>query len=248
MQATLKVALIRHTLSPEETVALGARLCYSRATIDDLTQRVSAKDQSDFVQKIMGMGHESVLEHASFTFGVEGVSRVLLAQLTRHRLASFSVQSQRYVSYENGFGYIVPPKIEALGEEAKAEYERQMQQMHEWYCAWQEKLGTGEGSNEDARFVLPGACETRLMMTMNVRELRHFFSLRMCSRAQWEIRAMATEMHRLCMEVAPALFADAGPGCLRGACPEGAKSCGKAGEIKRERQAMIAQLTKNEGE
>ena len=248
MQAKLKVALIRHTLSPEETVALGARLCYSKATIDDLTHRVSAKDQSDFVQKIMGMGHESVLEHASFTFGVEGVSRVLLAQLTRHRLASFSVQSQRYVSYENGFGYIVPPKIEALGDEAKAEFERQMQTMHEWYCAWQEKLGTGEGSNEDARFVLPGACETRLMMTMNVRELRHFFSLRMCSRAQWEIRAMATEMHRLCMEVAPALFADAGPGCLRGACPEGAKSCGKAGEIKRDRQAMIARLTKNEGE
>lgn len=242
MQAKLKVALIRHTLSPEETVALGARLCYSRATIDDLTQRVSAKDQSDFVQKIMGMGHESVLEHASFTFGVEGVSRVLLAQLTRHRLASFSVQSQRYVSYENGFGYIMPPKIAALGEEAQAEYHRQMQQMHQWYCDWQEKLGTGEGGNEDARFVLPGACETRLMMTMNVRELRHFFALRMCSRAQWEIRAMATEMHRLCMEVAPALFADAGPGCLRGSCPEGAKSCGKAGEIKRQRQAMLEEL------
>lgn len=248
MQANLKVALIRHTLSPEETVALGARLCYSRATIDDLTQRVSAKDQTAFVQKIMGMGHDSVLEHASFTFGVEGVSRVLLAQLTRHRIASFSVQSQRYVSYEDGFGYIMPPKIAALGDEAQEEYHRQMKQMHEWYCAWQEKLGTGEGSNEDARFVLPGACETRLMMTMNVRELRHFFGLRMCSRAQWEIRAMATEMHRLCMEVAPALFADAGPGCLRGACPEGAKSCGKAGEIKRERQALIEQLTKNEGE
>lgn len=247
MQAKLKVALIRHTLSPEETVALGARLCYSRATIDDLTHRVSAKDQTDFVQKIMGMGHESVLEHASFTFGVEGVSRVLLAQLTRHRLASFSVQSQRYVSYENGFGYIMPPKIAALGEEAQSEYHRQMQQMHQWYCAWQEKLGTGEGGNEDARFVLPGACETRLMMTMNVRELRHFFALRMCSRAQWEIRAMATEMHRLCMEVAPALFADAGPGCLRGACPEGAKSCGKAVEIKRQRQAMLDELN-NRGE
>lgn len=247
MQAELKVVLIRHTLSPEETVALGARLCYSRATIDDLTQRVSAKDQSDFVQKIMGMGHESVLEHATFTFGVEGVSRVLLAQLTRHRLASFSVQSQRYVSYENGFGYIMPPKIAALGEDAQAEYHRQMQQMHEWYCQWQERLGTGEGSNEDARFVLPGACETRLMMTMNVRELRHFFSLRMCNRAQWEIRAMAREMHRLCMEVAPALFADAGPGCLRGACPEGAKTCGKAGDIKRERQGMIEEL-KHRGE
>ena len=246
-EVKLHVALIRHTLSPEEIVALGARLCYSRATIDDLTQRVSAKDQSDFVQKIMGMGHDSVLEHASFTFGVEGVSRVLLAQLTRHRLASFSVQSQRYVSYEHGFGYIVPPKIAALGQEAADEYARQMDQMHQWYCQWQERLGAaGESSNEDARFVLPGACETRLMMTMNVRELRHFFSLRMCSRAQWEIRALATEMHCLCMEVAPALFADAGPGCLRGACPEGAKSCGRAAEIRKTRRDMLDALADKE--
>lgn len=246
-EVKLHVALIRHTLSPEEIVALGARLCYSRATIDDLTQRVSAKDQSDFVQKIMGMGHDSVLEHASFTFGVEGVSRVLLAQLTRHRLASFSVQSQRYVSYEHGFGYIVPPKIAALGQDAADEYARQMDQMHQWYCQWQERLGAaGESSNEDARFVLPGACETRLMMTMNVRELRHFFSLRMCSRAQWEIRALATEMHRLCMEVAPALFADAGPGCLRGACPEGAKSCGRAAEIRKARRDMLDALADKE--
>lgn len=246
-EVKLHVALIRHTLSPEEIVALGARLCYSRATIDDLTQRVSAKDQSDFVQKIMGMGHDSVLEHASFTFGVEGVSRVLLAQLTRHRLASFSVQSQRYVSYEQGFGYIVPPKIAALGQDAADEYARQMDQMHQWYCQWQERLGAaGESSNEDARFVLPGACETRLMMTMNVRELRHFFSLRMCSRAQWEIRALATQMHRLCMEVAPALFADAGPGCLRGACPEGAKSCGRAAEIRKARRDMLDALAAKE--
>ncbi len=242
-QVKLNVALIRHTLSPEEMVALGARLCYSKATLGSLTERVTKVDQTAFVQKIMGMGHDSVLEHAAFTFGVEGVSRVLLAQLTRHRLASFSVQSQRYVSYENGFGYIVPPKIEALGEDAVAEYNQQMQQMHTWYCQWQEKLGVGEGSNEDARFVLPGACETRLMMTMNVRELRHFLSLRMCSRAQWEIRALATEMHRLCMEVAPALFADAGPGCLRGACPEGAKSCGKALQIRQERKAMLEALS-----
>ncbi|MGN0778863.1 MAG: FAD-dependent thymidylate synthase [Aristaeellaceae bacterium] len=242
-EVALHVAMIRHTLSPEETVALGARLCYSRATVDDLTQRVSSRDQSDFVQKIMGMGHDSVLEHASFTFGVEGVSRVLLAQLTRHRLASFSVQSQRYVSYEQGFGYVVPPRIAALGQEAADEYARQMDQMHQWYCQWQERLGAaGESSNEDARFVLPGACETRLMMTMNVRELRHFFSLRMCSRAQWEIRALATQMHRLCMEVAPALFADAGPGCLRGACPEGAKSCGRAADIRKARKDMLAAM------
>lgn len=245
-RSDMKVALIRHTLSPEEVVALGARLCYSRARVDDLLTRVSSRDQTEFVSRIMHMGHDSVLEHASFTFGIEGVSRVLLAQITRHRLASFSVQSQRYVSYESGFGYIVPPKIEALGEDAVAEFEQQMDTMHSWYTAWQERLGTGEGGNEDARFVLPGACETRMMVTMNVRELRHFFSLRMCSRAQWEIRALATEMHRLCMEVAPALFADAGPGCLRGACPEGEKSCGGAALIRAARRDILDRMTEQQ--
>ena len=245
-RSEMKVVLVRHTLSPEEVVALGARLCYSKARVDDLLTRVEAKDQTDFVHKIMGMGHDSVLEHASFTFGIEGVSRVLLAQITRHRLASFSVQSQRYVSYESGFGYIVPPKIEALGEEAVKEFEQQMATMHQWYTAWQQKLGTGEGGNEDARFVLPGACETRMMVTMNVRELRHFFSLRMCSRAQWEIRALANEMHRLCMEVAPALFENAGPGCLRGACPEGEKTCGKMLQIRQERKAWLDTLNNND--
>ncbi len=242
-RSEMKVALVCHTLSPEEVVALGARLCYSKARVDDLLTRVSAADQTAFVERIMKMGHDSVLEHASFTFGIEGVSRVLLAQITRHRLASFSVQSQRYVSYEKGFGYVIPPKIEALGDEAVAEFERQMDQMHEWYTGWQQRLEKGEGGNEDARFVLPGACETRMMVTMNVRELRHFFALRMCSRAQWEIRALATEMHRLCMEVATALFADAGPGCLRGACPEGEKSCGRLSDIRKERNAWLESLT-----
>lgn len=246
-RAALKVALLRHTLAPEEVVALGARLCYSRATVDTLQERIGRADQTEFVDRLMRMGHESVLEHASFTFGVEGVSRVLLAQLTRHRLASFSVQSQRYVSYEKGFGYIVPPRIEALGAEAVAEYERQMDQLHAWYVQWQEKLGkAGEQSNEDARFVLPGACETRLMVTMNVRELRHFFSLRMCNRAQWEIRALATEMHRQCMAVAPALFADAGPSCLRGPCGEGEKCCGHAAQIRREREALLSELKRRD--
>ena len=244
-RSEMKVVLVPHTLSPEEVVALGARLCYSKARLDDLLERVEAKDQTDFVHKIMSMGHDSVLEHASFTFGIEGVSRTLLAQITRHRVASFSVQSQRYVSYESGFGYIVPPKIEALGEDAVAEFEQQMTTIHQWYTDWQQKLGTGEGGNEDARFVLPGACETRMMVTMNVRELRHFFSLRMCSRAQWEIRALAAEMHRLCMEVAPTLFENAGPGCLRGACPEGEKTCGKMLQIRQERKDWLEQLNGN---
>ena len=235
-----RVALVRHTADPEALTALGARLCYAGGDIDRLLSIIETKDQKAFVEKIMSMGHESVLEHVSFTFLIEGVSRVLLAQLTRHRIASFSVQSQRYVSYASGFGYIVPPAIRALGEEAVAEYESQMAQMQSWYEGWQKKLGdAGEKSNEDARFVLPNACETRILMTMNARELRHFFSLRMCSRAQWEIRQMANSMFEQCCRVAPAMFRDAGPGCLRGACPEGEKSCGRAKEIKEARKAFL---------
>ena len=235
----LKVILLRHTLSPEETIAISAKLCYSKSTIEDLRDKISRKDQSEFIEKLMNMGHESVLEHVTFSFGVEGVSRVLLAQLTRHRIASFSVQSQRYVSYENGFGYILPDSIAALGEDAVQQYQKQMDTIEGWYVDWQKKLGKGEKSNEDARFVLPNACETRLVVTMNVRELRHFFSLRMCNRAQWEIRKMAEEMFRICFETAPALFADAGPACIRGKCPEGEKSCGMAAEIRRNRDELI---------
>ena len=239
-QKNLKVILLRHTLQPEETVALAAKLCYSKSTISDLNDKISSKDQSDFIKKLMDMGHESVMEHASFTFGVEGVSRVLLAQLTRHRIASFSVQSQRYVSYDKGFGYIIPESITELGEEAVRKYHEQMETIEGWYKDWQNQLGgTNEKSNQDARFVLPNACETRIMLTMNVRELRHFFSLRMCSRAQWEIRRMAEEMFRLCFETAPALFMNGGPACLRGKCPEGEKSCGKAAQIRAEREALI---------
>jgi len=239
-QKKLKVILIRHTANPEETVALAAKLCYSKATIEGLRDRISKKDQSDFIEKLMNMGHESVLEHVSFTFGIEGVSRVLLAQLTRHRIASFSVQSQRYVSYENGFGYILPESIEALGDEAVKAYSEQMETIEGWYREWQVRLGKqGEKSNEDARFVLPNACETRIMVTMNARELLHFFSLRMCNRAQWEIRNMAEQMFLLCLKTAPSLFMNAGPGCLRGACPEGEKSCGKAAQIREARKALI---------
>ena len=238
-QKKLKVILLRHTLSPEETIALSAKLCYSKSTIEDLKEKISQKDQSAFIEKLMGMGHESVLEHVTFSFGVEGVSRVLLAQLTRHRIASFSVQSQRYVSYENGFGFIMPDSIAALGEEAVQEYQKQMDTIESWYVEWQKKLGKGEKSNEDARFVLPNACETRLVVTMNVRELRHFFSLRMCNRAQWEIRRMAEEMFRICFDIAPALFMDAGPACIRGKCPEGEKTCGMAPEIRINREVLI---------
>ena len=245
-ERSLRVQLVRHTGTPQDLVALGARLCYAGGTLDSLVEKISSNDQEAFVQKVMGMGHDSVLEHASFTFLVEGVSRVLLAQLTRHRIASFSVQSQRYVSYQSGFGYIIPPAIRALGEDAVAEYESQMAQIQGWYEGWQQKLGNaGEKSNEDARFVLPGACETRVLFTMNARELRHFFALRMCNRAQWEIRAMAQQMFEQVYPVAPALFADAGPGCISGPCPEGGRSCGKMMGIRAQRQAFLAQMNED---
>ena len=245
-QKTMKVILIRHTYSPEETVSLAAKLCYSKSTIEDLREKISRKDQSEFIEKLMKMGHESVLEHTSFTFGIEGVSRVLLAQLTRHRIASFSVQSQRYVSYENGFGYIIPESIAALGDEAVEEYAAQMETIENWYRGWQEKLGRqGEKSNEDARFVLPNACETRIIVTMNTRELLHFFSLRMCSRAQWEIRNMAEQMFLLCLQTAPSLFKNAGPSCLRGSCPEGEKSCGKAAQLREARKALLNSISED---
>lgn len=243
-QVQPKVKLIRYTPAPEELVALAAKLCYSASDLDDLDEGVSRKDQTKFINRLMDMGHLSPVEHASFTFGIEGVSRSFLAQITRHRIASFSVQSQRYVALgdeETGFDYVVPPAIEALGEADAAEYRRQMDQMNQWYQAWRQKLGTGEKSNEDARFVLPNAAATRMLVTMNARELTHFLALRCCSRAQWEIRSVAWQMLALAYEAASALFEDAGPGCLRGPCPEGKKSCGKAAEVRERAQALKRQ-------
>ncbi|MDO5300572.1 MAG: FAD-dependent thymidylate synthase [Clostridia bacterium] len=232
-KTALKVILLRATPDPDEVVALGARLCYAQADVEALRERVESADQRAFVERVMARGHLSVTEHASFTFAVEGVSRALLAQLTRHRIASFSVQSQRYVSMADGFDYVIPPSISALGEEQEQEFIRQMDTMHAWYCQWQEKLGgAGETANQDARFVLPNAAATRLVMTMNARELMHFFELRCCNRAQWEIREMAWQMLAACKREAPALFAHAGPACLRGACPEGRNTCGRADEVK----------------
>ena len=234
----LKVTLLAHTPDIEKTCAMAARTCYSSMHCDELAAWAEEKDPAAFLRKIMASGHLSVLEHGSFTFFIEGVSRSLLAQITRHRIASFSVQSQRYVNLAESFAFIVPPAVEALGDEAVKEYEQQMETMRTWYLGWQEKLGGGPSANEDARFVLPNACETRMTVTMNCRELLHFFSLRTCERAQWEIRALAVEMLRLCKQAAPAIFENAGPGCVSGPCPEGAKSCGKAAE----KRAFFANL------
>jgi len=242
----LSVKLLQYTGNPEVTVATAAKLCYSDAGIEEIMEGVESRDTGGFIRKLIGMNHLSPVEHASFTFGVEGVSRALLAQITRHRIASFSVKSQRYVKAGGDFNYIVPPAIRSLGAEAVVKYEEQMRQIGAWYAGWTEVLPGGEKGNEDARFVLPNAAETKFIMTMNARELLHFFRLRCCNRAQWEIRALAWEMLRLVQEVAPALFVTAGPACVAGACSEGKMNCGKAAEVRKFRAQLGKEPAKSE--
>jgi thymidylate synthase (FAD) len=224
----MRVQLLTHTPDPEQVVAAAARLCYSDASISQLLER--APEQAPrLLRKILELGHLSVLEHANFTFGIEGISRACSHQLVRHRIASYSQQSQRYVSHEAPFEAVVPVSIAARPALA-TRFEAHLTAAHELY---RELLEAGIPA-EDARFVLPNAAATKLVMTMNARELHHFFTLRCCRRAQWEIRAMAREMLHLTRHAAPLLFAEAGPGCLRGACPEGAMSCGEAAEVRKE--------------
>lgn len=189
----------------------------------------SRDDHAALLAKILDLGHFSVLEHASFTFGIEGISRACSHQLVRHRIASYSQQSQRYVAVKERFPAIIPPSI-AENPQLAGRFEQFLADCHSLYG---ELMAAGIPA-EDARFVLPNAAETKLVMTMNARELRHFFALRCCRRAQWEIRAMATEMLRVCQPVAPLLFAGAGPGCLDGPCPEGKMTCGQIVAVRQE--------------
>ena len=246
MEIKLKVELLAHTPDADRLVAAAAKLCYAKSDIDTLWDNLTPEKTEEFLNRLAELGHESPIEHASYTFGIEGVSRSLLAQVTRHRLASYSVQSQRYVE-KSAFDYIVPPEIAAIPE-AHAEFTAAMEDIGRHYDSLRASLKeahkkrllaeglsekdadfkAGKQANEDARFVLPNACDTRIIMTMNARELRNFFRQRCCNRAQWEIRAMADEMLRLVREVSPLLFRLAGPSCVvSGRCSEGAYSCGR---------------------
>lgn len=245
------VTLLACTPEPEKLVAAAAKLCYSPSSIETIREGLTEEKTSSFVQMLAEIGHESPIEHASFTFGIEGVSRSFLAQITRHRIASYSVQSQRYVA-EDSFAYVVPPEIEAIPEakeeflaamrEDQAHYERLTALLKEKHH--EELLREGKTEKEadraaekraieDARFVLPNACETKMVCTFNARSLLNFFSHRCCNRAQWEIRDVACQMLALVREAAPHIFEKAGPPCLRGACPEGKMTCGKAAEVRR---------------
>lgn len=245
-----KVTLMAYTPDPERTIACAAKLCYSPSSIDTVHSGLTDEKVSSFVEMLSEIGHESPIEHASFTFGIEGVSRALLAQITRHRIASFSVQSQRYVA-EKSFEYVTPPEIAAVPEALEI-YKQAMAEDQKTYDKIAEVLkqrhkadflaaGKDEKTAErmaekkaieDARFVLPNACETKMIVTMNCRSLMNFFRHRCCNRAQWEIQDVANQMLALVKEVAPEIFKKAGPPCLVGPCPEGKMTCGKAKEIK----------------
>jgi len=222
----VKVLLLQHTTDPERVVAQAAKLCYSAVGVEAIAEKLIPEKTAVFIRNLVSLGHLSGLEHASFTFGIEGVSRALTHQLVRHRMASYSQQSQRYVTLRN-FPYITPPSL-ARQPELKARYDEAIRALGNVY---DEMLNSGIPA-EDARYLLPNACETKIVVTMNARELIHFFRLRCCNRAQWEIRALADEMLRLVKVVAPTIFEHAGPGCVAGDCPEGKMSCGLMLEVR----------------
>ncbi len=227
----MEVKLLRHTPEPEKTVAMSARLCYSPIGAAQLEEKMTDEQAAKLVRKLVSMGHFSTLEHVTFTFAIEGVSRVLTHQLVRHRIASYSQQSQRYVK-EHNFETIMPPTI-AARPEAKEKFLKLMQEIQDLY----NELTEQGIPAEDARYVLPNAAETKIVCTFNVRSLLNFFSLRCCSRAQWEIRQLAEKMLAECKKVAPVLFENAGPTCVsEGICREGEMSCGRL-------QAILAQKT-----
>ncbi|MCQ2752043.1 MAG: FAD-dependent thymidylate synthase [Coriobacteriales bacterium] len=216
----MDVKLLNYTPNPQAAIASAARLCYAAVGAAELMETMSDEAQEKVLMTILKGGHFSALEHASYTFAIEGVSRAMTHQLVRHRMASYNQQSQRYVKFDEAPEFIIPQSVIDAGKE-----EEYTKATTDAFNAYSELAQAGVPA-EDARYLLPNACETKIVVTMNVRELHHFFSLRCCSRAQWEIRAVANRMLELVRPTAPLLFKQAGPGCVKGCCPEGKMSCG----------------------
>lgn len=217
----MDVRLLSHTPDPERAIAAAARLCYAPVGAAELLETMSDEAIAKVLKTIITSGHTSALEHASYTFAVDGVSRALTHQLVRHRLASYNQQSQRYVAYAEEPDFVVPPAVLSNPEALK----RYKSANAAAFSAYRELLGMGVAP-EDARYLLPNAMETKIVVTMNVRELLHFLELRCCKRAQWEIRDLALAMLALAEPTAPYIFVDAGASCRRGACREGSMTCG----------------------
>lgn len=217
----MRVTLLSYTKDAERLCASAAHSCYSEKGAAELMEEWDERKGARWLGNPLASGHHSVIEHACYTFSIEGVSRSLTHQLVRHRLASFSQQSQRYVGMQDA-EYVMPESV-ARDEEAARRYCELMERIWEEYRFLSERV-----PKEDARYVLPNACTTNITVTMNARELWHFFELRCCNRAQDEIRKVADEMLRLAQDASPFIFKDAGPPCIsRGRCPEGKMSCGR---------------------
>ena len=246
----MKVKIIAHTPEPEKVISMAAKLCYSAVGVDQIEENLTDESVDKFLNMLINIGHESPLEHVSFTFAVEGISRACSHQIVRHRIASFSQQSQRYVKLDQ-FEYIVPKEIGEI-EEAKEIFIKAMENDQETYDKLVEilfekhynnliKYGKNEKEAkreaekkaiEDARYVFPNACETKMVFTMNTRSLYNFLHHRCCERAQWEIRDLATDMLKELKQVAPILFKNSGPNCIKGACPEGNMTCGNIVKVR----------------
>lgn len=237
MNDLLKVKILAHTPNPEEVIAQSAKLCYSKVGVDEIMEKLTPEKIEKFLAHLIEIGHDSPLEHVSFTFAIEGIDRTISHQIVRHRVASYSQQSQRYVNLDETFKHTTPNVVKEMN--MADEWHEDMMEILDKYIKWQKiikeyvetndyptnGMNAEKVANENARGMLPNACETKLVMTMNVRELLHFFNKRCCHRAQEPICELANEMLRLCQEVAPTLFKYAGADCVRGKCNEGNMSC-----------------------
>lgn len=214
------IELIKYTPEPEKTVAIAARVCYSPRNAKEIYENMSDEEVKKLIRFLIKAGHHSAIEHASFTFIVDKISRACSHQLVRHRLASYSQQSQRYVEYKRNLEYVIPQSIKNRKDlyQKFEEFQQQSFNLYKYFLK-------NNISSEDARYVLSNAFPTQIIITMNARELLHLFTLRCCERAQWEIREMAYRMLNKVKKVAPTIFEHAGPSCFRERCPEGEMMC-----------------------
>ena len=190
----LSVELIAITPDAERVIEQAGRTCY--LSFD----RIGVDSHTSFIERLLQLGHESPLEHAYATFRIQHASRAMTHQLVRHRLLAISQQSQRYVD-EEGFRYVIP---ETLPTAQYEDYHRDMLAIQQMYRRWRER-GLRK---EDARFVLPNACTSELVVSGNFREWRHIFALRLSPKAQWEIRKACKLILGILMQHAPACFSD----------------------------------------
>ncbi len=223
MKTDINVKLINSTSNPESLITAAANICYEKR--EDF-ENIDVLSNPKLIKNVIKMGHLSILEHVSFTFLITGMSRACSHQLVRHRLASFSQRSQRYID-EADFDYVVPDSIKQ-NKAVSADFTKLIQQISAFY----KTLLSSDTPKEDARYILPNAAATSLIVTMNARELTHFITLRTCLRAQWEIRKIADKMLALAGEKAGVIFENAGPACVRGECTEGKLTCGKIEQVR----------------